>query len=251
MEGNGNFASYSDLTLGFVGGINSIGPLIAAMAPDLKLTVRIVLEDTGDEAYLNLSSRPPRVERGAKNKTADITLFAKARDFHDILLGRLNLMKAQNDKRILLEMTPNAFSGMPVQPPTASVRTLQIPGFVYEWYLVSIGARKILDEPPSEDGVAIEPRKEGLFANIVGAIAWMGGVFFGAALKLWKYFSRKPDPKEPPKIQWKELEGLPQPGPPQEPGKLIRAVFRWFFKRGGMFSLAESFVDGARAIRAV
>ncbi len=252
MEGKGSMASYSDLALGFVGGINSIGPLLAAVAPELKLTVRIVLEDTGDEAYLNLSSRPPRVERGGEKKAADVTLIAKSRDFHDILLGKLNYMKAQNDKRILLEVTPNAFSGVPVRPATTSVRTAQVPGFVYEWYLVSVGAGKVLEETSStEDGIAIEERKRGLFARIAGGIAWMGGVFFGALLKLWQYFSGRRDSDKPLKIKWQELKELPQPEPPKEPGRLTRAGFRWFFERVDMFSLAESFVSGARAIGAV
>ena len=250
--GKNGMSGYGDLALGFVGGINSIAPLISAFAPDLKMAVRIVLEDTGAEAFMDLGSRPPKVSFGKVNRPAEITLWAKAKDFHDILRGKLNLIKAMNDKRILVEMIPTAFANIPNLPPAKKERPLQVPGFVYDMYLVSIGASRMLEEPSPPDGkVRLEPGEKGMFARFSGVVAWFFGVIFGVIFKIWNRLRHKPSPDEVPQIEWREIDKVPAPGPSLEPPKIIRAIMKWFFNKVDMFQLAESFVNGARVIRAI
>ena len=239
-------AGYADLALGFVGGINSIGPLIPAFAPEMKMAVHIVLEDTGREALMDLGARPPKVSFGKISQPADITLLAKASDFHDILRGKLNLIKAMNEKRILLEFLPTAFANLPERIPATSDVPAQVPGFVYEMYLVSIGASRILEEPAPPNGmVRLEPGKKGFFAGFSGVVAWIFGVLFGVFLRIFKLLKRKPSPDEPPKIEWHELDKIPSPIT-LEPPKIVRSVLQWFFNKVDMFKLAGSFVNGAR-----
>jgi len=245
-------SGYGDLALGFVGGINSIGPLIPAFVPDLKMAIRIVLEDADKEAFMDLGSHPPKVTFGKVNQPAEITLWAKAKDFHDILRGKLNLIKAMNEKTILVEMTPTALANLPNLPPSKKEKTLQVPGFVYEMYLASIGASRILAEPSPLDGkVRLEPGEKGFFDKFSGAIAWMFGVLFGVIFRIWSRLRHKPSPDDMPEIEWREIDKIPPPGPPIELPKIIRAALQWFFNKVDMFQLAESFVNGARFVRAI
>lgn len=249
MESASNVVGYSDLAFGFVEGINSIGPIIPAVAPDLKLTLKVVLEDADKQVFIDLGGRPPKAEIITENRPADIILHAKQRDFHDFLRGKLNIIKAWNDKKMLLEFTPTALGGIPSRKPTGSERPVGLPGFLYEMYLVSIGADKILEEG-NEGTVELQPRKKGIFSKVIGAFAWMGGVLFGVALRLFKRFHREPAPDEPPEIEVTEVTEPPAPAPPPEPGKIARAVMGWFFRRVDMFGVARSFVAGARAVGA-
>ncbi len=249
MESAGNVVGYSDLALGFVKGIDSIGPLIPAVAPDIKLTLKVVLEDADKQVFIDFAGKPPKADFGRENRPADITLHAKQRDFHDFLRGKLNIIKAWNDKKMLLEFTPTALSGVPVRKPTGSEKPVGLPGFVYEMYLVSIGADKIL-ESGDEGTVELQFRKKGIFSRVIGALAWMGGALFGLALRLIKRFSREPSPDEPPEIEVTEVTEPPAPSSPPEPGKITRAVMRWFFCRVDMFGVARSFVSGAQAVGA-
>jgi len=249
MESTGNVVGYSDLAFGFMEGINSIGPLIPAVAPDIKLTVRVILEDADRQAFIDLSGRPPRVEFINDNRPADITLHAKQRDFHDILRGKINLIKAWNDKKILMEFSPSALSGIPSSKPADSEKPIQTPGFLYEMYLVSIGAEKIL-ENGGNGQVELQPRKKGVFSGMAAAFAWAGGVLFGVVLRLLKRFTRQPAPDEPPKIEVSEVTEFPAPSPAPEPGRITRGVMTWFFRRVDMFGLARSFVSGAQAVGA-
>jgi len=238
--------------MGFVGGINSIAPLIPVMAPDIAMTVRVVLEDTGDEAYIDLARRPPRVVFDGKNKSADVVFWTNSADFHDILGGKLNPIKAWNDKRALVEMVPNALATMPMREPTDSDDPVVVPGFVYEMYLTGIGAHNAFDNPPvNEEVVQLEPGKKGVFARLVGATAWTLGVVFGVFLRIVMRFSKEEDPDEIPDIEWHEVEEVPKPDKSKEPGKIIRSMLRWFFRRVDMFELADSFISGAKAVKAV
>lgn len=250
MEAN-KLAGYADLTLGFVGGLNDIGPLIPAIAPDIKLAIRIVLEDAGREARIDLGSRPPKVEFGEKTQPADITMSIKARDFHEILRGRLPLMKAWNEKKLLLDLTPAALANVPM-PSSSASEPLQVPGFVYESYLTSIGARKILEENLFQETVRLEPRKKGFFEKIALAFAWFFGTLAGLGIRiLQRRAKRIKAADEPPKIEWSEIKEIPKPGKAPGSGKIPRAIFNWFFDRVDMFRLARSFVGGARLTGAV
>jgi len=247
METENKMAGYSELALGFVGGLNDIGPLIPAVAPDLKLSVRIVLEDAGSEARIDLGSRPPKVDFGQKLPPADITMSAKSKDFHDLLRGRLNLMQAWNDKKMLLEFVPTAFENIPV-PGKAPSEPVLVPGFVYEMYLKSIGADKILEMPDNGDArVALAPRRKGWFEKAALGFAWFFGALTGVVLRIVSRRMAKAKESEGlPDIEWGPIEQMPRPGKPIEPPRFARAILAWFFDRVDMFKLARSFVGGAR-----
>jgi len=242
----GQLANFADLTLAFVGGLNDIGPLIPAVAPDIKMTIRIVLEDAGREARIDLGSRPPSVEFGEKTPPADITLFIKSRDFHEMLRGKLPLMKGWNEKKLLVEMTPVALAHTPpinAAPPGP----LQVPGFVYESFLASVGAKRILEETPALETVPLEPRKKGLFEKVALAFAWFFGIFAGIGLRiLQRYIKKAAASTGPRKVTLEEITEIPKPGKAPGSGKIARAIFTWFFDRVDMFRLARSFVGGAR-----
>lgn len=250
MDSQNKTVGCADAAMAFVGGINSIAPLISTVTPDIDMTVRLVLEDTDKEAFIDLGARPPKVEFGKLNRDAGITLFIKARDFHDVLLGRLSIIKAWNDKRALIEMTPSALAGMPERKPTASDDPIMVPGFIYEMFLVSIGADKLLD--PAGDGadakIRFEPHRKG-FLNVFSKVtAWIFGVMFGLIFIIITRLMKKPDPNKPPEIEWKEIDGIPKPGKPVELGKVTSGILKWFFNRVDMFGLADSFVSGARLV---
>lgn len=240
-----NGQAYADLAFGFVSGINHIGPLIKLLAPDLKMTVKIVLEDVGKQARIDLGANPPKVEFGENMPPSDLTLEARAKDFHDVLLGKLNLMKGWNEKKILLELTPTAFSSLPAVD-RKKVTSAQIPGFVYEMYIKSVGAGKILEESlPSASGKA-QPRTGGFLEKISRGLAWLFGASFGLVLRLFlRGKDKKQELEKPAQVELKPVEELPKPASPLALPRPVHRALSWFFQRVDMFRLAGSFVKGA------
>lgn len=235
---------YADLALGFVGGINEIGPLIKLFVPELKMTVKIVLEDVGKEARIDLGANPPRVELGENMPPSDLTLEASAKDFHDVLLGKLNLMKGWNEKKILLELTPTAFSTLPAVD-RRNVSAAQIPGFVYEMYIKSAGAQKILAEDSTQTIVKAEPRTGGVLEKISCAIAWFLGIISGIAVRLLLgRRNKRSSTEERSQVLLTPVEELPKPPNPLTLPRPVHIIMSWFFTRVDMFRLANSFVKG-------
>ncbi len=249
----------AEITAGFIDRFGAIGPLIAFIAPDLKLTVLIKLKDPDKKIFVDLGAKPMKIEVDGPQEKANVVLSAEADMFHYILWGELLFPRAINERIALLEITTGSLPDIPMFGSTGKRHRAPGKNKLYEAYLINIGAGRLLDDPkgfsfpPDPDRgvrtIELEPQKgEGLLARIIYAATFGIGLVGGFGLRSYlKRFeigrSRVPD------IDYVSFDEAFEPLPPPPPRRngIGAGLEKFFFSRLDVFKLIESMVKGMEA----
>jgi hypothetical protein len=260
MDQQGRTTNFAELAYGFLSGLNALSPLIRGFfefqGQNNPPSALLRLNNPDKKIYINANHEPMVTQvDGPEPDDFNFGATVDAEMFHYIIWGRLPLVRAMNEKVVLIES--NRSTPPEDQPVTGMAGgPLLFNNILYEMYLIRIGAGRLITDNTNPDfplpgeqspvrDIHLDPVLENsILGNIANALARMTGWLAGLIMRIFANWLKPREDLEAPL----KYSTIPDPRPPAPaPSSGIRlAIMKKVFKRIDIFQVLENLAKGIR-----